>query len=537
MSPVVSPLAAEINRRDFLWLLGGTAAAISLIGCGAPGSNGGNGPNEWVIAAAEDPTVYSNPLMPGGGVGAVRVQSHVFDSLLFAQGPNLDLTHFLAKGYDVVSPTLIRLHLRDGVKFHNGDTVTADDVKYNLDVGLNDSKLTQSYYIGAIKQVNVVDPLTVELVLKQPFSPLFYNMSFGITGIVSKKAREAGIDQFNKKPIGAGPYQVVGEWASGKPITLQAFDGYWAGKVSPNKMTIKLIQDASTRTAELLSGRAHIIENVSIADIPQIEKSGKARVQSAKASDGKGRNIQYTMNPARPFFADVRVRQALNYAVDRKSIVKNVLEGHGDVMAGIMPKGWLGYDPSIEPWPFDPSKAKSLLQAAGFGSGFSFTWEITDGVFLRDREIAEAIAPMLKDVGVTANLRITERAVQFNHFYSGNWDLNTLQWPVMKDPDGNLAWNLETSAPMAAYKPYDPLRAMQFQAQATYDLAERTKIYQQLNRQMWDMCPWLYVHVQDEIWASSNQIDWQPVPFEGQATEFWYLSPHPFQDELKAKNA
>jgi peptide/nickel transport system substrate-binding protein len=528
---------ARLDRRDFLRFAGGTATALALGSQVAPAKGASAGLSEWVIAVAEDPSVFSNPLMPGGGVGSIRVQSHVFDSLAFSQGPDLAITPFLATSWQIVEPTRIRFHLRDGIKFHNGDPVTPDDVKYSFEKGLADSKLSYAYYMAAVKEVAVVNPKTVDVLLKSPYAPLIYNFSFGIGGVVSKKARESmGIARFNKQPVGAGPYRVVGEWTSGQPIHIEAFDNYWAGKPTPQRMTVKLIQDASTRTAELLAGRAQLIASVSIADIPLIEKSGKAKVKSLKASEGRGRNIQYTFNPERPFFSDLRVRQALNYAVDRASIVKDILQGHAAVMAGIMPKGWLGYVPSIEPWPYDPSKAKELLKAAGYGGGFEFTWEITDGVFLRDREIAETVATQLQAVGVKVNVRITERAVQFDHYFAGNYDLNTLQWPVMKDPDGNMAWNLEQSKPMAKYQPYDELRALTTQARITYDINQREAIYKQINQKMWALCPWLYIHVQDEIFAADNRIAWDPVPFEGQATEVWYLDPQAFEANLKVKN-
>jgi peptide/nickel transport system substrate-binding protein len=209
--------------------------------------------------------------------------------------------------------------------------------------------------------------------------------------------------------------------------------------------------------------------------------------------------------------------------VDRAEIVNSTLEGHAEVLAGIMPRGWLGYDPDLEPWPYDPAKAKSLLQEAGLGSGFEFGWEITDGVFLRDREVAESVAAQLAEVGVRANLRITERAVQFEHFYAGTWDgLNTLQWPTMKDPDGNMIWNWKTSKSMAEYQPYNVLRDLNDKAAATYDEAEREQFYLEENRRGWQMCPWLYVHVQNEIFARSKDIPWVPYPMTGQATESWY---------------
>ena len=529
---------ATMDRREFLRLTGLGAGALVLASCmGSAGNTGGGGLDEWVWAAAEDPTPVSNPLQPGGAVGSLRVYNMVFDSLVLAQGQNLDFTGFAAESWEQISDTQIRMHIRKGMTFHNGDPLTADDVKYSLETGVKDTKLTLSYYIGSLKEVQVVDQYTADLILKAPYAPFLYNMSLGSASILPKKAREAGIDAFNKTPIGSGPFKVVGEWASGKPIHLEVNSKWWGGDQSPKKITVQLVQSASTRTAQLLAGQAQIIEAVNIADIPVINSSGKAVIKALKASEGHGRNIQYTFNTARPFFADLRVRQALNYAVDRQQIVSKVLENHGVAMAGIMPKGWGGYVADIQPWAYDPNKAKSLLQAAGFGSGFSFTWEITDGVFLRDREIAEAVAAQLKEVGVTANLRITERAVQFDHYYSGNWDLNTLQWPSMKDPDGNMQWCLVQSAPLAKYAPYEPLRQLAAQAAAISDVNQRTTIYQQLNRQMWDMCPWLYVHVQDEIYGVDKRIDWQPVPTSGQGTEVWYLDGNKLQSSLQAKGA
>lgn len=515
--------AEAINRREFLQLAGMSGAAIVLASCtSGPGGGGGTSTlNEWVVAASEDPTVYSNKLMVGGGVGSIRVQAQVFDALMMPEGKTFEETPFLATSWEIIEPTRIRLHLRDGVKFHNGADFSAEDVKYTVETTAGNPKLNANYFESAVERVDIVDSLTADLVLKSPYSPILYNMGVD-PGIVSvqRKGNEA---QYDKRPWGTGPYKYSADFVSGQPIHLEAFDGYWQGKATPEKLTIKLIQDASTRTAELLAGRAQIIETVSIADIPLIEASGKAEVRSTKASEGLGRLIEYAFNPSKPYFSDVRVRQALNYAVDRESIVNNIMEGHGAPIAGVTPKGWPGYLPEIEPWPYDPGKAKSLLRDAG-QEGLQFTWEITDGVFLRDREIAETAAAQLAEVGVTANLRITERAVQFDHYFSddGPYDMLTLQWPTAGDSDGNMIWCWNTSPPIVNYQPYDVLRQLTVQAQATYDADERRRIYEQLNRTAWPLCPWLYIQVQDQVWGKDKRISWEPFPNIGQATESWY---------------
>lgn len=510
------------SRRDFMRLVGGASAALAFAACGGDEQTaGGQELTEWVVGAAEDPTIQSNPIMVPGSVGSGRAFIHAFDGLLMADGPELEIRGVLAERWELVNPTLIRFHLRDGVTFHDGSPLTAEDVKYTYEEGLKKPELFFNFYFGPLKGITAVDPLTLEIELKEPHSPLIYNLAlFG--GVVSKKVRESmGVDAFNRRPVGAGPYKVAADWQPGQPVQLERYDDYWGGQARPQKLTVKLIQEASTRTAELISGRAHIVENITIADIPFIERSGKAEVRELKASDGLGRIIEYCMNPGKPYFADLRVRQALNYAVDRESIVNDVMEGHADILTGIMPKGWLGYLPDLEPWPYDPDKARTLLREAGW-EDLEFTWEITDGVFLRDREVAEAIAAQLAEVGIRANLRITERAVQFEHYYAGTWDVNTLQWPTEKDPDSNMLWIWVQPGGNNTYQPYDICRELTAKAASTYDLEERRKVYEELNRVAWELCPWIYCQVQNEIWAKDKRISWEPYASWGQATETWY---------------
>src|SRR5262245_29769273 len=212
-----------LDRREFLRLTGLTAGALALASCSFGTSTSSNQLDEWVWAVAEDPSTNSNLLQPGGAVGSIRVFQQVFDSVIYAQGRDLNMYGFIAESWEYVSPTQIRLHLRKGLTFHNGDPVTADDVKYTLDKALADPKLFLSYYIGALKRVDVIDANTCDLILSQQFGPFLYTLASFAGSIVPKKVREAGVDAFNKKPVGSGPFKLVSDWNSGQPIQLEAW--------------------------------------------------------------------------------------------------------------------------------------------------------------------------------------------------------------------------------------------------------------------------------------------------------------------------
>ncbi len=456
--------------------------------------------DQWVIAFGEEPFTL-NPANKGA-LAAVSdyVQIHIFDALVDVTGPDMAVKPMLAERWENVNPNTWRFHIRHGVKFHNGDPLTAEDVKFTIDLGLANKGSTQNSYLGPTESVRVVDPYTVELVTKTPFPPLLTNISR--LHIVPRAYAKIGAETFSSKPIGTGPYRFV-DWQRGQRITLEANPDYWGGAPTPKRLVFRFIADPSTRAAELKAGGVDIITGPPVAQLKELA-SGDTAIVTVPAV----RVIAYPINTLQKPLGDVRVRRALNLAVDRGTIVKTLLQGYGKPTGQPFIPGWLGYDPDIKPFAYDPAQAKKLLAEAGYPSGFDLTWNISTGVFLADKEIAEAASAMLGQVGVRVRLVPTERAKIQKDLEAGTFDgITAGQWGTVAESDVMAKWFFR---PHIFTPELDAKLAQLVSAGSSeVDRGKRGKIWTELSRFAHDEALWLYIHYQDEAIAKRRDIPWQ----------------------------
>ncbi len=471
----------------------------------------------WVIAFGEEPFTL-NPANKGA-LAAVSdyVQIHIFDALVDVTGPDMSLKPMLAERWENPTPTTWRFHIRHGVKFHNGDPLTAEDVKFTIDLALANKGSTQNSYLGPTESVRVVDPYTVELTTKTPFPPLLTNISR--LHIVPRAYARIGADAFStKQPIGTGPYKFV-EWQHGQRIVLEANPDYWAGAPTPKRLVFRFIPDPSTRAAELRAGGVDIISGPPVAELKELA-TGDTEVVHVPAV----RVIAYPINTLQKPLGDVRVRRAMNLAVDRETIVKTLLQGYGQPVGQPFIPGWLGYDPAIKPFPYDPAQAKKLLAEAGYPNGFDVTWNISTGVFLADKEIAEAAAAMLGQVGVRVRLVPTERAKIQQDLQKGTFDgITAGQWGTVPESDVMAKWFFRPHIFTPALDA--KLASLVTAASGEIDRTKRGKIWSELSRFAHDQALWLYIHYQDEAVAKRRDIPWQYRGGRGSRTYVYYFIP------------
>jgi peptide/nickel transport system substrate-binding protein len=368
---------------------------------------------------------------------------------------------------------------------------------------MRDPQGQRAYMVSQFESVEAPDPSTVVIKTKAPYGPMIAQLTDIV--ILPRKAFEAtGADAFSQKPIGTGPYRMV-EWVRDQHLTMEANPNWWRGGVNPQRLTFRTIADPSTRVAELRSGGAHIIQSVPAAELDRLD-SGDTRVVNIS----EGRVMIYPFNMAKKPFDDVRVRQALLYGTDRATIVKSVVGKYGTQLAGPFTSKWMGYDPNVQAYPYDPDQAKDLLSQAG-QSSLEFDWNITNGVFLKDREVAEALANQLSKIGVKMNLRVTERAKLQEDFNAGNFQLTSVAWGTRPDPDPMLA-----SVVTARDSNTDAeLKQLIQQGRSTVDDAQRRDLYAQVDKRMRDQAEWLFVYAQAETFGKRADVAWDGVPTHG----------------------
>lgn len=312
----------------------------------------------------------------------------------------------LAESFKQLNPTTWEFKLRKGVKFHNGEPLTAATVKYTYTRVQNNSKNPNQGELTTFKEIQTVDDHTLRFVttkfdavfmlriLKQPIVPMGY-------------IQEKGDDYFGQHPVGTGPY-VFKEWVKNDHVTYEANPDYWAGAVPVKAITFKPVPEYSTRAALLRTGEVDFIDDVLPDQAAALAKEAGIKIHSGATF----RSYMVVLRSDRAPLNNKAVRQALNYATNKESIVKNIFRGYGVINDGqILNPGQIGYNPGLKPYPYDPTRAKELLSKAGYPKGFRGTFLTPSGQFTLDKEMSEAIAAQLGRVGVQLKVQPVEYSV------------------------------------------------------------------------------------------------------------------------------
>ncbi len=335
----------------------------------------------------------------------------------------LNIQPMLAEKWDISSDgTVYTFYLRKGVKFHDGADFDADAVKKSFEYVLNSKLRRTGLYRGIIKEIQVVDKHTVRFVLNQPFSSFLNRLAHGAGGIYSPKAIEQyGNDRalMGRNPVGTGPF-VLKEWKKGERIVLQKNPNYWQkGMPYVDGIVFTIVPDDITRVTQMRSGAADVMFNPSPALVPSLKNDPKLVV---RAENGL-RVIYIGINCERGPLKDVRVRQALNYAIDKQTLSAKIMRGFATPSDSPMSPMLFGYH-STGGYPYNPTLAKQLLKQAGYEK-LKLTLYTPRGRYLNDYETAVAVQGMLKQVGVEVDVRPMEWGTYLDKLYSNNpadWD-------------------------------------------------------------------------------------------------------------------
>jgi peptide/nickel transport system substrate-binding protein len=311
---------------------------------------------------------------------------------------------FLAESWQLTGPTSMKISVRKGVSFTNGEPLNADAVVNSVKVFM-DAKVTPAYslFASSIDRVEKIDDMTVVIHTKNPYPP-FELMLTQIHITPPVYWASVGPDGFGQKPIGTGPFKFV-EWVKDNRLVMERNPQYWGkAPVGIDRLVFKPVPDDTSRVAGLTTGEYDVAINIPINAIDQINtQKDRAIVQTP--SYRIFQLILSSLEEHKSPLLDKRVRQAVNYAIDKKAIIDSLFGGRAFALNGqLLRKEQLGFDPSLKDYPYDPARAKALLTEAGHPNGFEITFKFPSGRYAQDREVSEAIAGMLAKAGIRTKM-------------------------------------------------------------------------------------------------------------------------------------
>jgi peptide/nickel transport system substrate-binding protein len=482
-------LAARSARRP--WLALSVLVALVAVTALLPRAEAQKRGGTLTIVRPTDP-VSLDPHLETTAPGA-WVYNNILEPLVIFD-EKLQIKPVLATGWEVVSPTRLRFKLRPGVRFHDGTPLNAAAVRFTLDRAFNSKPPGRwASLAGPIVGAEVVDDLTVDVVTKEPYGPTLRSLAMVYAGIVSPAAVQKMGTDFLRAPVGTGPFKFV-EWKTNTHVIIERNADYWGDKAPLDRVVFRVVPEEGARMIALQTGDADMVLLPAPASIPPLRRDPKYVIHEIAGI----RVASIDMHAGMPPLDDVRVRQALLHAIDRKAILENILEGAALAPKGVMAPAVFGAkDLQLDRvYPFDRARARALLQQAGFtpgpdgimqrnGQRLTLTWLSSRGRFLKDYEITEAGQAMLREVGIETKIETYDWATVFTHLRSAGMKhhLYTGAWlTVNGDADATMFPRYHsTQVPPGGWNNFryanPKLDALVDQARRSVNQAERERLY------------------------------------------------------------
>lgn len=405
------------------------------------------------------------------------------------------------------------VHLRRGVKFHDGTTFTAEAVKANFDrITTPGSTLKRFFLFENVASLKVLDPYTVRFTLKRPNSAFINRLAHPSAVMICPKSLSEKEVSIAFHPCGTGPF-VMKNYNPSDVLRVEKNPNYWrAGYPKLDAITWRPVVENSTRVAMALTGEADYAFPLPSEQVKMVKDKGTLRVDVTPSI-----MLRFVeMNLTKPVFKDVRVRQALNYAVNKEALVKVAFAGYADVAEGIAPLS-VDYAVKLGPWPYDPQKAKALLKEAGYPNGFEV--ELWSGYnHTTASKIIQFLQQQLAQVGIKSNIRALEagqRTALVESVPTPDKSQHDLYYIGWSSSTGELDYAIrpllasENVPPVgsneAYYKSEKVDRLIQ-EGLATTDRTKKAAIYKEMQEQLWADMPWIPLVTEKNIAASAKNL-------------------------------
>jgi len=463
------------------------------------------------IALREDPDIL-DPTLARTYVG--RIAFAGLCDKLFDINEKLEIVPQLALSYTWTDPTNLVIKLRPGVVFHDGEKLDAAAVKYSLERHLTMQGSFRRSEINVMDRVEVVDPLTVRIVLKTASSPFVSQLTDRAGMIVSPKAAEAAGKDFGLKPVCAGPFRFV-ERVPQDRIVLERFPQYWdAGSIKLDRVIYLPIPDSSIRLANLQAGSIELSEQILPTDADAVRSNPRLRLVTSDNLGYWGITINLANGPRAktPLGSDARIRQAFELSLDKATIIQVVYNGlYTPVSQGLSPSSPY-YDKAVQPHERDVARAKALLKEAGATLPVPIALTVPNNP--DQRQAGEIVQAMAAEAGFDVKITASEYASALAAANRGEFEAFATAWSGRVDPDGNLFSFMHSGGVLNDSKYANPkVDAWLDQARAVQDVPGRRALYDQVLEQTSKDLPIVYLNnPKNVVGLSARVTGFNPMP-------------------------
>ena len=474
------------------------ASMVMLLSC-----SGKPDPNTLVMVIESSPT----NLDPRVGIDAAseRIDNLIFDDLL-SRGDDLNVAPGLAERWDVPDPLTYIFHLHRGVNFHDGRPLTSRDVKWTFDSLLQGKiRSTKSAVYKFVDRIEAPDDATIIFHMKEPDATLLWNLSDGAMGIVPY----GSLDEMTRQPMGSGPFRFVSAEMD-REVVLEKNAEYWGGAPKLARVRFAVVPDETTQALELRKGSGDIAINSLTADtVLTLSRDPQLQIER-----GSGTRFAYlAFNLRDPILSDVRVRQAIAYALDRKPMVEYLLRGQAELAKSVLPTQSWAYNGDVPSYEHDPEKAKQLLDAAGYPAvnGVRFHITMKSSTVADTRLMVAVIQQQLREVGIALDIRSFEPATFLSDVIHGSFQMYGLRWiGGNEDPDiFEYAFHSSKFPPNGANRSFysnPKLDALIDQARREVDPKVRKPLYAEVQRILANDLPYIDLWYLDNVLVHTRRV-------------------------------
>ena len=423
---------------------------------------------------------------------SAKVCDMIYDTLVQYRGNTTDIEGALAVEWQNSADGLVwTFHLRQGVQFHDGTQFNADAAVFSLTRPIS---LSRDFYEEFIGSIIALDPYTVQIQLKVPYAPFLSLLASTENSIVSPAAVAQFGENFSHNPVGTGPFKFV-QWDRNDHIVLSVYDKHWGGKPAIDRLIFRSIPDNSERFSELQNGNIHAMEFPNPEDFSAIETDPMLELRMQPSL-----NVGYlAMNLEKPPFDNLKVRLAINHAINKDEIIERLYQGTGIPAKSPIPPSLWSYDDTIVDYAYDPELAKQLLAEAGFPDGFETTlWAlpVPRPYIPNGMAMAEELQTDLLKIGIKTTIVSHDWATYIEKTGDGEHDMAMLGWSASADPHNFFYYLLsKTTAQKPAFNiafyRSDEMQDIIERARMISDRAERIQLYQQAQAIFNRDVPWV----------------------------------------------